>query len=434
VRGGIVGGEKKQNGTTPGPGRRVFKLKTSKSVREKLKEFYDMLTYLLPRDELPKSAFRYREEWENSFIETIHNRLKSGKWLRPAKKRKRGRKKGKRKSGKHIPKRPPFLLTVRFILQNRGQRGRTDAPVVVDLCKKEVRIPCIGVSVPLPERLVKALEEENRLEPRPDFVVQLTSEGRLRIIAKRAPEPRPPEIPLRVIAIDENSRYGFVLAVFDFDERGYCRLTRFEIFKPPNHGYRERVVSALKSYADKPAGALESVRELLPLIPTPGDAERLARAALARKKKLNNAFIETLVAGVRELVREALRRGAAAAIVVDPINSESLQGTPLQGTLLRTRERLENLSAYEGAHFAELRASGKLCPLCGAEGAENGHRMFKCPNCGATWDRDRAAVVNLVLQYLKALYREECQDADTLHLVDAMQAWLKRHTGFLLRT
>ena len=157
------------------------------------------------------------------------------------------------------------------------------------------------------------------------------------------------------------------------------------------------------------------------------------RAALKRKKKLNNAFIETLVAGVRELVREALERGAAVAIVVDPINSESLRGTPLQGTLLRARERLRNLARYEGAHFAELRASGKLCPLCGAEGVENGHRVFKCPSCGIVWDRDRAAVANLVLRYLRTLYKEECQDADPLRLVDAVQAWLKRHPGFLLR-
>jgi len=118
---------------------------------------------------------------------------------------------------------------------------------------------------------------------------------------------------------------------------------------------------------------------------------------------------------------------------VDPIHEGSLRGTPLQGTLLRIRERLENLSAYEGAHFAELRASGKLCPLCSAEGVENGHRMFKCPSCGATWDRDRAAVVNLVLRYLRGLHKEECQDADPLRLVDTMRAWLKRHTGFLLR-
>jgi len=415
------------------PGDRVFKLKISKSVRGKLKEFYYMLTSLLPRDELPKSAFRYREEWEDSFLQVVHSRLKSGKWLRPPKKRKSGKKKKKRRKGKRVPKRPPFPLTMRFILTTNERRGRGDAPVVVDLRARELRIPCIGVAVPIPERLARALEEENRLEPRPDFVVQLCSDGRLRIIAKRAPEPRPPEVPLRVIAVDENSRHGFVLAVFDFDERGYCRLTRFEVFKPPNHGYREKVASALKSYADKPAEALESVRELLPLIPTPGDAERLARKTLARRKRLNNAFIETLVAGVRELVRGALQEGSAAVIVVDPIDEGSLRGTPLQGTLLRIRERLKNLARYEGAHFAELRASGRYCPLCGAEGVENGHRVFKCPRCGTVWDRDRAAVVNLVLRYLKALYREECQDANLIRLADAMRAWLKRHPGFLLR-
>jgi hypothetical protein len=306
------------------PGDRVFKLKTSKSARGKLKEFYNMLTSLLPRDELPKSALRYREEWERNLIEVVHSRLKSGKWLRPAKKRKSGKKKRKRRKGKRVPKRPPFLLTVRFILTTNERRGRGDAPVVVDLRARELRIPCIGVSVPLPERLVKALEKENRLEPRPDFVVQLTSSGALRIIAKRAPKPRALELPLRIIAVDENSRYGFVVAVFDFDERGYCRLTRFEIFKPPNHGYREKVASALESYADKPAEALESLRELLPLTPTPGDAEKLARKTLARRKRLNDAFIETLVAGVRELVREALQGGAAAVIVVDPIDEGSL--------------------------------------------------------------------------------------------------------------
>jgi hypothetical protein len=419
-----------------GLGVRVFKLKTSKSIREKLKEFYNMLTSLLPRGELPKSAFRYRREWENSFMEVINSRLATGRWLRPKRRRKKKRKGGKkeRRREKPIPRRPPFLLTVRFILSSGEQRGRRDAPVVIDLRARELRIPCVGMSIPLPERLVKALEEENNLTPRPDFVVQLTSEGRLRIIAKRAPEPRALELPLRIIAVDENSRYGFVVAVFDFDSNGYCRLTRFEVFKPPNHGYREGIVAALKSYADKPGlEAHESLRELLPFTPTPSDAEELARKTLARKRGLNNAFIETLVARVRELVREALQRGAAVVILVDPINAQSLQGTPLQGTLLRARKRLENLAAYEGAHFAELRASGKLCPLCGAEGVENSRRMFSCPSCGAIWDRDRAAVVNLVLRYLKGLHKEECQDADPLRLIDAMQAWLKRHPGFLLR-
>jgi transposase len=59
--------------------------------------------------------------------------------------------------------------------------------------------------------------------------------------------------------------------------------------------------------------------------------------------------------------------------------------------------------------------------------------MFKCPRCGTVWDRDRAAIANLVLRYLRGLYKEECEDTDSLRLADTMQAWLKRHTGFLLR-
>jgi len=199
---------------------------------------------------------------------------------------------------------------VRFILQSGEQRGRTDAPVVVDLRKREVRIPCIGVAVPIPERWRGRWRRRTGWSRGPISSCSCASEGRLRIIAKRAPEPRPLEVPLRMIAVDENSRYGFVVAVFDFDSNGYCRLTRFEIFKPPNHGYREKVVAALKSYADKPAEALESVRELLPLIPTPGDAERLARETLARKKKAEQRLHRNTCSWVRELVREALQEGS----------------------------------------------------------------------------------------------------------------------------
>jgi hypothetical protein len=39
------------------PGNRVFKLKISKSVRGKLKELYDMLTSLLPRDDFRKAHY-----------------------------------------------------------------------------------------------------------------------------------------------------------------------------------------------------------------------------------------------------------------------------------------------------------------------------------------------------------------------------------------
>jgi transposase len=150
-------------------------------------------------------------------------------------------------------------------------------------------------------------------------------------------------------------------------------------------------------------------------------------------KRLNNTFIETFVAKARMLVRDALRQGTAVAIVVDPIDEDSLRGTTLQGTLLRTRRRLKNLARYEGAVFAEIRASGRYCPFCGAEGVEVESRAYRCPVCEAVWDRDRAATMNLVLRYLRGLHKEECQDADALRLADAMQAWLKRHPGSLAR-
>jgi transposase len=418
-------GEKAQK-TAQGPGRRVYKLKTKKAVKEKLKEFYDLLTSLNPVSRLPKNTMRYREEWENSFLQVVHSRLtaSAGRWLSSPKKR-------KRRKGRHIPKRPPYLLTVRFILSSGERRGHTDAPVAIDLRRRELRIPCVGITVPIPEQLARALEEENGLEPRPKFVTQLTSDGKLRIIAERAPEPRPLEVPIRIIAIDLNSRYGFVVAVFDFINE-HCRLTYFKIFKPQNHGYREKVAAALKKHACKPA-ALEELRKLLPFTPSPKEAEELARRTLTKKRRLNNAFIEGLTARVRKLIREALQGGIAVAIVIDPIDEQSLRGTKLQGTLLRTRKRLENLAKYEGVHFAELRASGKLCPFCGTRGIENGHRTYKCPCCGAQWDRDRGATVNLVLQYLHKERWEECADPLPLRLESALRAWLRRHAKFLLR-
>ena len=40
---------------------------------------------------------------------------------------------------------------------------------------------------------------------------------------------------------------------------------------------------------------------------------------------------------VRKLIREAKARGWSVAIVVDPIDCESLRGTELQRTLLKPR-------------------------------------------------------------------------------------------------
>ncbi len=53
-------------------------------------------------------------------------------------------------------------------------RGYTATPCIVNLHKGELRIPSYNIRVQLSESLVKALAEENELEPRPDFVSQVS--------------------------------------------------------------------------------------------------------------------------------------------------------------------------------------------------------------------------------------------------------------------
>jgi hypothetical protein len=79
---------------------------------------------------------------------------------------------------------------------------------------------------------------------------------------------------------------------------------------------------------------------------------------------LNSDFISRLIAKARTLVRDAVRRGMSALILVEPIDSSSLRGTELQGTLLRGRKLLMNLAVYEGARVGKVSASGKICPRC----------------------------------------------------------------------
>jgi hypothetical protein len=196
-------------------------------------------------------------------------------------------------------------------------------------------------------------------------VLQVTRKGFLRIIAHRSLSSKL-AFPLRVVTIDENSLYGHSLGYWNIDETE-AAMTRFEKLRPPNHGYRREVASLLQSYAGKPSE--ETKKQLAEFLPpealkalTTERARELANATREKEKRLNDDFIRKLVAKVRALVRGAPIRGMAALILVEPINSDSLRGTKLQGTLLRARKLLRNLTVYEGARFAPVRASGSSAP------------------------------------------------------------------------
>jgi len=374
------------------PGFRVFRVRVPSATREALAKLYRDATAGRARS---KMLHYYLEEWENALREVLEARVRAGK--------------------RTPPRPPPLFLLVRFIMPDGEERGNKNAPCVIDLRKRELRIPSYGIKIPLRPSLIRALIEENGLEPRSEFVLQLTSRGKLRLVAKRTPPLPQLSTPLRVIAIDENSAHGFALAVIDFDDRG-CRLALFEKLRPPNHGRRRQLAALLQGFADAPSEEKRAQlyqllgQELVKAL-TPERARELARQTRKKERRLNDAFVRRFAARVRGLVREARSRGASVIVLVDPIDSETLRGTELQGTLLRARRALENLCRYEGALFVKLRASGRQCPLCGSEGAEawrtRRSRVYKCWRCGVMWDRDKGAAFNLVTKYFERMRKEE---------------------------
>ncbi|MCC6002828.1 MAG: transposase [Thermofilum sp.] len=392
-------------------GFRVFKLhadgENTERLRQLFRDFADGRTRV-------KGALYYRDVWLEEWKNVLKMREEAGK--------------------RTMPNPPAALLPARFTMPDGTTRGDKNAPCVIDLRRGELRIPSYGVVVPLRERVCRALVGENGLEPRPDFVLQVTRKGFVRIIARReAYSALGRGGRLRLVCVDENSSYGFVVAVFDYD--GKWRLTHFRIYRPPNHGYREGVVSLLQSFADKPSREAREALARIPLAMTPERARELSALAKHRERRENDEFIRRLVGDLRKVVREARERNMHVVVLVDPIDSDTLRGTPLQRTLLRARKHLRNLARYEGAEFRLLRASGKQCPICGSWGVEVAPRTYRCPSCGITWDRDRCAVLRLPLLYLERLEeeREECDDAkyEVGRLATEFRGFLKRHLGFL---
>jgi hypothetical protein len=355
VRGGIVGGEKKVNGTTPGPGFRVYKIRVNRVNKDRLNVLYNDIINK-GNGNLPKGLFYYAEEWARMFENTKRMREEAGK--------------------RTPPKTPPLPLLVRFVMPDGRERGNTAAPAIIDLRKGELRIPSYGIVQRLRRSLIEALIEENILEPRPDFVLQVTRRGFLRVVAHRRLRARL-EPPLRIVTIDENSRYGHSLAHWYISETKVA-MAGFEKLRPANHGFRREIAALLQSYADKPCE--ETKRQLAKFLPpevlrvlTTEGARELAEKTREGEKRLNSDFVCELVAKVRTLVRDAVKKGMSALILVEPIDSNSLRGTELQGTLLRGRRRLQNLAVYEGAKVGEVSASGKVCPRCGTKGVEVVH-------------------------------------------------------------
>jgi len=402
-------------------GFRVFMVHVDRANMERLRQLFKDFADGSAR---VKGLLYYRDAWLEEWKNVLRMREEAGR--------------------RTVPNPPAALLPVRFITPDGGVRGDTAAPCVIDLRRGELRIPSYGVAVPLRGSLARALIEENGLEPRPEFVLQVTRKGFVRVIARREACPEL-AMPLRIITLDENSAYGFALAAWDVDANTLrVTLRHFEKLRPPNHGYGRQVAKLLQSYADKPSGeAKQQLAEILPCevleALTTERARELAEATRRKERHLNNAFAERMATRVRKLVRKARRRGMNVLMLVDPIDPDSLRGTRLQGTLLRARRSLRNLAMYEGALFRLARASGRHCPRCGCRGREVKHtkhsRVYECPRCGLRWDRDKGSLYNLAYSHFARMIREESDDLTVLatRVLEAFREWLERHKNALTR-
>jgi hypothetical protein len=414
-------GKPRNNRPRAGLGFRVYKPKVSKANREKLKTLYnDVVNYLLGvAGEVKGSKYLayYADEWVEMYENAKRVREEAGK--------------------RTLPKTPPLLIPVRFVMPDGSTRGDNNAPCVVDLRRGELRIPSYGIVQRLRRSLVRALIEENLLEPRPDFVLQVTRRGFLRLIASRY-APAPIALPLRLICIDENSCNGEALGVWDVLKPSRTVRSRYEELMPRNRGFIDKTAALFQSASKGNPEALEEVKELLreagrseaeiAALLAPEKLAEIAASTREKEERLNRAFAEELTALVRKLIREARARGWSVAIVVDSIDSESLRGTELQRTLLKPRRLLRNLALYEGARFKLYRVSGKRCPNCGGWGVEIGHRRYRCPYCNIEWDRDKAATFWLLKRFLDEHFKEECSDETCVDIA----GWLKQHPRGLL--
>jgi len=407
-----------------GLGFRVYKPRVSKVNRERLKALYnDVINYILGVvHELKGSKYLayYADEWVEMYENAKRMREEAGK--------------------RTLPKTPPVLVPVRFVMPDGTMRGDNNAPAVIDLRRGELRISSYGVVQRLRRSLVRALIEENLLEPRPDFVLQVTRRGFLRIVAHRRLRARL-ELPLRIVTIDENSRYGHSTATWYISEAKVA-MAGFEKLRPANHGFRREVAALLQSFADRPSE--ETKRQLAKFLPpevletlTTERARELAEKTRGKERRFNDEFVNKLVAKVRSVIREARQRGMGALILVEAIDSNSLRGTELQGTLLRGRKRLKNLAVYEGARVGEVSASGKVCPRCGSKGVEVARtkrsRIYECPKCGLRWDRDKGVHYNMVYSYFARMVKEECDDDTVMaeRVLAALREWLEEHSHTL---
>ena len=258
----------------------------------------------------------------------------------------------------------------------------------------------------------------------------------MRLIAFRRPPPVDLRLPLRVIGVDLNSRYGLTILVFDVTESS-VRMAKPPMREmPPNDSLFLAMASVLRKIAQglpptPPDDADDAERRLWALALervgklerevgalTTERADRLRRQLERAARIARQRWARKVICKLRTLIREV---GGRVVIAADLPRPESLKKRDLQKTYLRVAHLVENLCAYEGALFLEVRASGKVCPICNRLCKEVEHRYYACVHCGIVVDRDYGGSFNAILKALPPALAQE------------LRGWLRSHPKALAR-
>jgi len=456
-------GKRNKNGEKRIDAYRVWRVKASRELRLRLRSLYSDIALAVERvseelerrygDEFRREPERFREELigEASRIARLHKGLLyyAVEWWKMLVE---ARGKSRRRS-RFTP--PPVPLLVKVVDNGERLHCKSDALAVLDASKGALRIPSVKVAVRLKPSLVKAVLEDIQRFSDVKLMLQLTARGRLRLVAHRKVKKVwwNGNSKLAVIALDVNSNHGLYLMTFAFD--GEAKLVAQRVFKPPSTTMLKLLAALMRSYSKvkcwseaverfkvrrdvrglRREGRGYAVEEALRLAErlraklnvTPERAERIARQASRKVRKVNEDWVRGALRELRGLVRRLEDEGYTVVIVADVPRAESLKGSQLQRTLLRVAERLENLALYEGAKWfdPENNVSGKQCPLCGAWGVELGKRYYRCPECNVTYGRDWAACANAAMLFLEA--------CDAKKQLEALSLWLYQHPRALAK-
>jgi len=450
-------GKSDKNGNNTIDAYRVWRIKTNSEERQRLRQLYVRLSSAVRQacktlrkkhgDAFRENPDKFRDELVEEAAKTsgLPKRLfyYAAEWYKMLASARRQ----SRKRTRFTP--PPIALLIKVVCNGERIHGATNAATVLDVTKGMLRVPSAGITIRLKPSAVRAALEDIKRFPDLKLTLQVTGKGRLRLVAHRVVK----QIRwngtgrLAVIAIDMNSNHGLYAMAFAFD--GGAKLLVQRVFKPPNTTLLRLLAAIMTSYSEvknwyeavqrfrqqrdvrrlQRGGRGSAVEEALRIAERlksemnlpPERAERIARQALRKVKKVNEDWIRATLKEVRVLVRKLRDQGYTVVLVADVPQAESLKGSELQRTLLRAARRLENLALYEGAKWfkPENNVSGKQCPLCGSWGVEVMKRCYRCPKCGLTWGRDWAAAFNSVKLFLKA--------CDAERQLEALSKWLSQH-------